>query len=77
MDVNRMKHVLDKLSKITMENLQAWDRVEKYSTIIHNDPNLHAPINKPEIKGFKFQQKFNRKRAEKIQKEILNLLNDG
>jgi len=77
MDMNRVKHVLDNASKTTMENLESWDRVEKYSTVIHINPNLHTPINRPEIKGFKFQQKFNRKRAEKIEKEILNLLDNG
>lgn len=75
MDTQRAKRVFDKMSQATMKELESWDRVEHFALKIHEQPDLHKPIPRPEVKGFKFEQKFDPERAAAIQDEISDLLN--
>ena len=75
MDSKRAKRVFDRMSKATMKELELWNRVDRYSKAIHDAPYLQQPIKRPEIKGFKFEQKFDPERAAYLQDEISDLVN--
>lgn len=71
MDMQRTKRVLDRMNKATQKELESWGRVENYAQNIHEKPDLQKPIKRPEVKGFKFEQRYNPAAAE-IALEWLN-----
>ena len=75
MDRARAARVFDRMSKATMKELEEWGRIDSYAEMIRNNPELQKPIKRPEVKGFKFEQKFNPQRAAHVQDEISDILN--
>lgn len=75
MDRARAARVFDRMSKATMKELEGWNRVEVFAQKIHDNPDLQKPIKRPEVKGFKFEQKYDKIRAMSVQDEISDLLN--
>ena len=75
MDRARAARVFDRMSKATMKELEEWNRVDVFAKKIHDNPELQKPIKRPEVKGFKFEQKFNPQRAAYVQDEITDILN--
>lgn len=75
MDRARAARVFDRMSKATMKELEEWGRIDSYAERIRNNPELQKPIKRPEVKGFKFEQKYNKLRAMSVQDEISDILN--
>lgn len=63
MDIARAGQIFDSMSKATMKELEEWGRIDSYAERIRNNPELQKPIKRPEVKGFKFEQKYNPQKA--------------
>ena len=74
MDSTRAKRVFDKMSKATMKELDSWNTVEYYAKVISDTPEIQKPLKRPEVKGFKFEQRYNKKKAKEAQDWLISQL---
>ncbi len=64
MDSKRAKRVFDCMAKATMNELEAWNKVEGYSKVISEREELQVLVSqRPKFLDFEFKQKYDSEKA--------------